>query len=233
MKVLHGSWIPQETDNFIQSGSFYLWVETLEQKRARPKQPNLHNRSLREDELEAFLQDSLGIQDPPFPKFAIKTSISTKFFALPTADQKPLPSIELSRYLETDLPDNFKLQYWEIYCYRVTEIVNRSYQVSSVIKLLNDLHFLSLHEPEDWQLGNDLLFWYHYTQQFKAVILKDQYIPALKYRELKTRRKKEIKFEIYPTWEIISEQFEADLQRYGDYMPLICTAGAETSPKSV
>jgi len=34
------------------------------------------------------------------------------------------------------------------------------------------------------QLGADLLFWYHYTQAFKQVILKDQYIPALKYREI-------------------------------------------------
>jgi SNF2 family DNA or RNA helicase len=233
MKVLHGSWIPQNTDEFVQTGSFYLWVETLEQQRARPKQPKLHDRSLRDNELEAFLKDSLGVQDPPFPKFAVKNSISTKFFALPTTDKEPLPSIELSRYLEADLPDKFELQYWEIYCYRVTEIVNRSYQVSSVIKLLNDLHFLSLHEPEDLQLGNDLLFWYHYTQRFKTIILKDQYIPALKYRELKTRSKKETKFEIYPTWEIISEQFEADLQRYVDYMPLVCTAGVETPPKKV
>ncbi len=233
MRVLHGSWIPQETDEFIQAGSFYLWVETLETKQSRPKQPNLHNRSLRDDELEAFLKDSLGIQDPPFPRFAVKNSISTKFFALPTVDEKPLPSIELSRYLEADLPETFELQYWEIYCYRVTEIVNRSYQVSSVIKLLNDLHFLSLHEPEELLLGTDLLFWYHYTQRFKTIILKDQYIPALKYRELKTRSKKEPKFEIYPNWEIVSEQFDADVQRYVDYMPIVCTSGRETAPKTV
>lgn len=30
----------------------------------------------------------------------------------------------------------------------------------------------------------DLLFWFHYTQALKRIIFKDQYIPALKYREL-------------------------------------------------
>ena len=40
------------------------------------------------------------------------------------------------------------------------------------------------------QLGSDLLFWYHYTQAFKQVILKDRYIPAFKYRQLKKATKK-------------------------------------------
>ena len=91
------------------------------------------------------------------------------------------------------------------------------------------------------QLGADLLFWYHYTQAFKQVILKDQYIPALKYRDSKpkpttsgkskgksagkTQQKSQPNFEVYPSWEIISELYEADLKRYVDYMPLACVAG--------
>ncbi|MEL7086483.1 MAG: DEAD/DEAH box helicase, partial [Cyanobacteria bacterium J06597_1] len=36
-------------------------------------------------------------------------------------------------------------------------------------------------------------------------------------------------FELYPTWEIVSEQYESNLQRYVEYMPAICTAGHAAS----
>jgi hypothetical protein len=28
MYILHGTWIPEDSDRFIQGGQFYLWVET-------------------------------------------------------------------------------------------------------------------------------------------------------------------------------------------------------------
>jgi len=59
---------------------------------------------------------------------------------------------------------------------------------------------------------------------------KDQYIPALKYRELppvKSKRKQQVNgFEIYPAWEIVSDKYELEIQRYIDYMPLACVGCA-------
>ena len=105
------------------------------------------------------------------------------------------------------------------------------YNLTPVIKLLNDIHFLCLYNVAQMQLGADLLFWYHYTQSFKTIIFKDQYIPALKYRELeqkKGRSKKKLKsWEIYPSWEIISQSYQANLSHYLDYMPLACTSGLD------
>jgi hypothetical protein len=57
--------------------------------------------------------------------------------------------------------------------------------VNNVVRLLNDLHFLALHNLTDIHLGSELLFWFHYTQALKRLIFKDQYIPSSKYRELK------------------------------------------------
>ena len=82
-------------------------------------------------------------------------------------------------------------------------------------------------------MGVDLWFWFHFTQGLKSIILKDQYIPALKYRELappkKTKSKKKSKgspqFEIYPGWELIGEEYENLLTESAEYMPFICTAG--------
>ncbi|MDX2211931.1 MAG: DEAD/DEAH box helicase [Oculatellaceae cyanobacterium bins.114] len=288
MQILHGTWIPQSDEEFIQQGAFYLWVETTERKRFH-KISQRHPRQRVKADLAALLTQELGIQPPGDRK--LEDLISPRYFLLPTVDAQPLPSLELSRYLEEELPDTFEFQYWQVDCYQTVASAKQGGYVNNVISLLNDLHFIALHNLADIQLGSDLLFWFHFTQAIKRIILKDQYIPALKYRELeppkpsgtkrkstkattqapapdpttpKTRRSssrgttpqmakttrrtrsagmakktsaatKTIdvsvasaengKFEIYPSWEFIGEEYEATIQQYVEYMPLICVAG--------
>jgi len=181
MKILHGTWIPQPEVGFVQSGAFYLWVETTERKRFR-KPTQQHPRQLVKPDLAALLTQELGIQPPSYRK--LEDFISPQYFLLPTLNDQPLPSLELSRYLEEELPESFELQYWQIDCYQAIASAKTGGIVNTVVSLLNDLHFLALHNLTDIQLGTDLLFWFHYTQALKRVIFKDQYIPALKYREL-------------------------------------------------
>ena len=272
MKILHGSWIPGSDDRFIQSGGFYLWVEIAPpsgkgSRRATSKTAAedslLHPGQLSQPDLETFLSDRLSLKS--VSSRGSVPQISRQFFALPTAGDRPLPSPKLARYLEIEIPDSYDdLRDWEVICYEVVtpkwyapsgqagkesvELYDRSLPV---IKVLNDLHFLALHSAEEFQLGADILFWYHYTQSFKSVIYKDQFIPAFKYRELagvtaakKTGTKKtqsekaakspaKPKFELYATWEIVSQQYETNLKRYVDYMPLLCVAGSSGDRKSI
>ncbi|MFN6568507.1 DEAD/DEAH box helicase [Dendronalium sp. ChiSLP03b] len=231
MQILHGTWIPNAETDFIQSGAFYLWVETPVLKKSRSKRQQTHPGHLAKDELVTFLVQELGIKEPVAQ---LSQRISPKYFALPTANNQPLPSPELIKYLEAEIPEDYEeFQYWQVDCYEIVSAKN-------IIKLLNDIHFLALYNIRELQLGSDLLFWYHYTQAFKPVILKDQYIPALKYRQLETAKtKKKTKqetlqpFEIYGTWEILSEQYEANIQKYVDYIPLICVSGAAISSGSI
>lgn len=231
MKVLHGTWIPTAETDFIQSGSFYLWVETPILKKSRINH-QIHPGHLAQKELIDFLDQEIGIKEPVTK---LSQRISPKYFALPTANNQPLPSPELIKYLEIETPEEYdEFQYWQVDCYEAVFAV-KAEKAINIIKLLNDIHFLALYNSEEVQLGSDLLFWYYYTQSFKQLILKDQYIPALKYRQLKAAKtnKKPKKptsqpFEIYATWEIISEQYEANIQKYLEYMPLICVAGAAT-----
>lgn len=245
MNILHGTWIPQEEDGFVQNGTFYLWVETIEATKKRKIAPHSHPHQLFKDQLETFLAQALGIKSE-LRTYPIAALISPQYFVLPSRDNRPLPSLELARYLEQEIPETFDLQYWQIDCYAAkTPIHSDGFQhepVTNVIKLLNELHFIALNNLAEVQLGADLLFWYHYTQAFKQVILKDQYIPALRYREItpastpppakrkrkstaKTQLKSESDFELYPSWEIISELYEDSLKRFMDYMPLACVAG--------
>ncbi|WP_019502622.1 DEAD/DEAH box helicase [Pseudanabaena sp. PCC 6802] len=288
MKILHGTWIPDAEADFIQRGNFYIWVESTElaelpaspatkgrasrKKTAADSVPeDMHAYALRADALKQFLYNDLAIKDDLLTNAVRrddKTAILPKYFLLPTADRAALPSLELARYLETELPETFALQSWQIDCYKVTTNPAtgslRHDRVVNAIALLNDLHFIALNNLAEVQLGADLLFWYHYTRSFLQVIQKDQYIPALKYQELAiatskgkqktsamakniaakaTAAKKASpkasartletseaspatsNFAIYAGWQIVSEQYEADMQQYTDYMPFACVAG--------
>lgn len=235
MKVLHGTWIPKAENEFVQTGAFHIWVETSDFKHGKTKIKNHHPGQLPKTELSTFLVNDLGILESHANKIVDK--ISPKYFILPGTDSQPLQSWELTRYLEEEPPEASNLQSWMIDCYEVTTSTKatsfKSPQGNPIIKLLNDLHFIALYQSSEIQLGSDLLFWYHYTQAFKQLIFKDQYIPALKYRELPSsqekRQKKANTFEIYTGWEIISEQYESMIRHYADFMPLACVAGSEAA----
>ncbi|MEB3212888.1 MAG: ATP-dependent helicase, partial [Leptolyngbyaceae bacterium] len=243
MHILHGTWIPNSVDDFVIDGMFYLWVETSEKRRFRSPR---HPRQLVGDELAALLSGDLSIQPPDYRK--IEDLIVPRYFILPTVDNEPLPSVELSRYLEADLPETFEFQPWQVECYpTLTSAKINTYstrQANGVVPMLNDLHFIALHNLTDVQLGADLLFWFHFTQAIKRLILKDQYIPALKYHELEpakptksTRKKADAStsgaFRVHPSWEFIGEEYETTLQHYVDFMPLMCVAGFAESPGTV
>ena len=249
MKVLHGTWIPRNTDEFVQTGDFCVWVENSKRKRHR-KPTQRHPYQLDEAALAEFLGQDLGLSNV---HSVLPGAIAPKYFLLPSTDNQPLPSPELMRYWEMDWPEQTELQAWEVDCYSVrTTVKLRAGTPASTIapiSLLNDLHFIALHQLAEVQFGSDLLFWYRYSQTLKQVILKDRYIPALKYRELPRKGKKASKpksskpkastkaalqqqasqqkhqFELYPTWEIVSDRYEANLQQYVEYMPAICAAG--------
>ncbi len=268
MQILHGTWIPHAEADFVQSGAFYLWIETVEassQKKSR-KPSQRHPRHLPAEELAALLTSEFKIK--PLNEGALEDQIEPRYFLLPSVDNQPLPSLEMSHYLEDDLPETFEFQSWQVDCYatltstkaaRSTRTgrsiktgISNSAQANSVVPLLNDLHFLTLHNLSEIQLGADLLFWFHFTQALKRIVYKDQYIPALNYRELTpvktTKRQSTTKktttakkttaqksatspFEIYPGWAFIGDEYESTLSQYVDYMPLMCAAGFAEPPE--
>ena len=104
-------------------------------------------------------------------------------------------------------------------------------RITDVITALNDIHFIALNAAEDFQLGADILFWHQYSQAIKSIIAKDQYIPALKYQTISStptkgkKAKQILNFEIHPSWELLSDTYEKNIQRYVAAMPGACTAG--------
>ena len=203
MHIIHGTWIPEDTNEFIREGAFYLWVETdAIAGRSRRNSNNIHPRHLAQAALVTFLTEKLGLQE--LMPGELSRALCTKYFLLPTVAHKPSPCFELLRYMDEEEPIEFGLEPWEVNCYRITD----------VITALNDIHFIALNAAEDFQLGADILFWHQYSQAIKSVISKDQYIPALKYQAISTtpnkskKAKQILNFEIHPSWELLSETYE-------------------------
>ncbi|MFL5655046.1 MAG: DEAD/DEAH box helicase [Ktedonobacteraceae bacterium] len=230
MHVIHGTWIPEDAHEFIQPGAFYLWVETDTPTGAsRGRAGNVHPRHLAQSALTTFLQEKLGLREPVPGAWA--STLCTKYFLLPTAAGKPAPCFELLRYVDEAEPIEFDLVPWQVCCY----------QVPDIITTLNDIHFIALNAAEDFQLGTDFLFWHQYSQAIKGIIAKDQYIPALKYREIASpsvnrgatargkRAKNSSSFEIHPAWELLSESYETTIQSYVAAMPGVCAAGLNST----
>src|SRR5215469_1813097 len=226
MHIIHGTWIPEDAHEFMQRGAFYLWVETdTSTGTSRRRADNVHPRHLAQSALAAFLVEKLGLRE--FVAGALERTLSTKYILLPSVAGKPAPSFELLRYVDEAEPMEFDLVPWQVCCYRVPDIITA----------LNDIHFIALHGAEDFQLGADLLFWHHYSQAIKGIIAKDQYIPALKYREIPSsslnggattkgkRAKNDSSFELHPAWELLSDTYETTIRRYVAAMPGVCTAG--------
>lgn len=223
MKILHGTWIPQSHAEFRVEGGFFLWAETDSPSQpSRKNKAHQHPRQLPKSEWISLINSSLS-----FLKLKNDQSEPTlvpKFLIFPSTSQSPLPSIELARYLEDDNTLATEWKIWKLDCY----------QLPHVLKNLNDLHFWCQYQSHEIQFGSDLLFWYHYSQRLKQILLKDQYIPSLKYQEVpqKKEKKRQKAFSIYPSWEFLSSGYPSLLEQFRELMPLACVAGLDQETDS-
>ncbi len=197
MNVIHGAWLPKKTQDFIQSGDFYLWVESDELS-SKLKIP-LHPQHLPEKPCLEFLKnDTLSV-----PINAGQGALLPLLF--PTSEGKPLPSPEL-QLVESN--EAVILQSWQVY----------AYPLQTPIKAINNIHFLCCFQAGlNIRIGSDLLFWYYFSQSLKQILLKDQYIPLL------LSRKKGENIELYRRWQAVSGNYESLIQSAVTQMPLACS----------
>jgi SNF2 family DNA or RNA helicase len=178
MKILHAFWLPDDGDELLQAGSFRLWAETLESSPARRSQGvPPHPFHLPRATWPAFL-DALGAKPTDAE---LGAGLGRHPIELPSTAQAPLPSPQLAKYWPEAFDEaQATLKRWQVDCYRLAH----------PIKQLSDLHFLAFYRAEDVQPGSDFLFWYWFTQELKRLLVRDQYLPALIYRQPPTPKGK-------------------------------------------
>jgi SNF2 family DNA or RNA helicase len=205
MKVLHCTWIPECTDEFVQAGDFWLWIEHGGEPADFSDAANRHPRHLTKAELVAFLEGELGLDVSPYERrfhFAPQTVL------LPTVDGRPLSGPELESGAD-DEPVEATLKAWEV----------DGYRLAHPFKQLGELRFLSAYRTSQTKAGIDLLFWHYFAQSLKSVIVKDRYIPALSYRAMPPEG-----YEIYAGWEIVSDGYERLIREAVERMPPVCAS---------
>ncbi len=197
MKVIHGIWCPVSTAGFIQTGQFYIWVETDEVKPKKNK--NLHPRQLRKQDGLEFLKSSFTYQLNPRDPQPLLHDVY-----LPTLNDHPMPAPELAT---SEPSDAVSLQAWQVY----------AYPVINPLQTLGDIYFLTHYQLDDVRISSDFLFWYYFSQSIKQVFYKDQYIPAVVAEKIKT------KVGLYRCWKIVSPVYEALIEQAVSSMPLACS----------
>ncbi len=67
MHIIHGTWLPDDSNEFIQSGAFYLWVETdTPLDTSHHRADHVHPRHLMHSALSTFLMEKLGLRGACF-----------------------------------------------------------------------------------------------------------------------------------------------------------------------
>ncbi len=201
--ILHLLWWPDPNPNFMQLGSFHLWMELPQA--AKTKNKNQHPRQLNAKDLGVWLQETLDQTIPP-PQFE-----PLELF-LPTANGQPLPCPELLSEADEDLPDQAEWGAWVIDSYRIA---------NAPIHAINELHYRLLFQGGEVRPGQDFLFWFYYTQSLRQFLLKDQYIPALRCRKVEGKAS----YEFHPAWEFLSDNYQDLLAEAAERMPPSASPG--------
>jgi hypothetical protein len=217
MHIVHGTWIPHESTDYVQDGTFYVWVETDAESVSPQRRgaTNTHPRQLVGAELETFLAERLTLSKLYGPRLAQRFVV--QYLMLPSVDGAPLPSYEMAPYALEEAPEEWELASWGLYCFPVGH---------AVIPVLNAIHYAAMQGADDFQLGSDFVFWWQVGQELKHTITADRYIPSLRWQALEGRKRGPA-FQLRAGWEYAGDDYEALIRRYVPAMPPVCTAGAE------
>ncbi|SJM90166.1 DEAD/DEAH box helicase [Crenothrix polyspora] len=196
MNIIHGTWLPKDTADFIQSGTFYLWVESDEAP-AKIKAP-LHPQHLPEKPCLEFLKTELLLNPTRSGQGELLSLL------LPTVEGKPLPSPELQ---SVDVTGMMTLQDWQVY----------GFPLEAPLKTINNIHFLCCYQASHSRVGSDFLFWYYFSQSLKHILAKDQYLPLL------ISKKAGKSTEFYRRWQAVSGNYEQLIHSAVAQMPLACS----------
>ena len=204
-EILHLFWWPDSKPDFLQSGSFYLWIETAP-KASKAKKTSLHPFHLKSEKLADWIKANISLQPRELPQ------LETQTLFLPTANGNPLPCPELMIELTDEQFEQTEWQAWQICCYRLR---------TAPIQTINALHYGLLFQNAQIRPGQDFLFWHYYTQALKQCLNSDQYIPVLLYRQEKNQKN----YDVYPSWRFIADNYQTLLSEAAAVMPASAAPG--------
>lgn len=154
--IIHGSWVPNSGESFINCGKFFIWLEDTEIS-FQPKN---------NEELLVFSCQKMEVLE------GFGLNISTKSwetidFIIPTLNDKPLNSVNINKYLNNPAINLNKWQVPGIFL--------------DVTETFQFLLFLQDFEkaPEKLIFGDDLIFWISVASYAKGLVKSQQFLPDI------------------------------------------------------
>jgi SNF2 family DNA or RNA helicase len=220
MNILHAFWHSVPSSEFIQPGDLWLWVETIPEAQHKQQQKHQHYPYQLAQHLWPAMIEQLQLTSA---KQANQSTTSAMTLWLPSADTQPLPSPQLTQYLDDPVANAppTQRQPWTIHCYQFTQ----------PIKQLHTVQYLAQYRLNEVQLGTDYLFWSWFTRQLKRLLWHDHYLPTLIRQAVKSRSSRTSKSHYYGTWRWAGAAYEQLLQQTSAYMPASAMASYAQTPE--
>ena len=205
---IDGTWIPRPVDEFDNPGKFVFWIETSENGKGQPK-PGQHPSHLSDaTRLDSFLASGLGLGRTAVEAACPEPGVFRA--TMPSANEKPLPSLEMAQLSGEYLPDKFEWNDWDI----------SGIALGNPLAFLRELQFLSSLAEPDFRIGHDLKFWIQYAQQLRALVRQHQFLPVMKCCQPK-KGKTQPKY--VAGWAPADSLYERRLREFAAAMPAVCT----------
>ncbi len=207
-EICRGTWVPQQVREFDNSGRFIFWVETPANGSVSLK-PGLHPSHLSDTErLRVFLASDLKLGATA----ATAAGLEPGGFSvtMPSANGRPLPSLEMAQLSGEYLPDDFEWNEWEI----------SGIAIRNPLSFLRELQFLAGFAGNDFRIGHDLKFWIQFAQQLRAMVRQHQFLPVIKCSQPGKGRAQP---KYVAGWAPADSLYERSLRDFAVAMPTVCT----------
>ena len=163
--VIHGTWIPDLDESFINKGKFFLWFETRDIDTDYPNIPDNLGKLFPYACPLKNINKLIKSFDLPINNLREKTFVK---FLLPTCDSKPISSLAIKKYAERE--GEIALSDWAIPGLKL-EVDEALFTLSSFMDFMED--------PEELILGDDLSFWISVVSYVETLVKSEQFLPDL------------------------------------------------------
>ncbi|MDD4569065.1 MAG: DEAD/DEAH box helicase [Tepidanaerobacteraceae bacterium] len=199
--VIHGTWIPDLDESFINKGKFFLWFETRDIDTDYPNIPDNLGKLFPYACPQKNINKLIKNFDLPISDFHEKTFVK---FLLPTCEGKPIPSMAIKKYEQRD--EEIALSDWAIPGLKL-DVDEAVFTLSSFIDFFED--------PEELMLSDDLSFWISVISYVETLVKSEQFLPDLI---------KNASGDYYALWNFAGDLAtrEKTILSFTDNMPGIC-----------
>ncbi len=216
MNLLHGTWVPNENQDFDNPGKFIVWLETTGDDAHLT--PGIHPAHLSPDPEQnaaATLSQALN----GLFSSASETDHSIFYAHLPSEVDRPLPSLEISQLIGEFLSEDCEWQSWSI----------QGIHIKNPLSFLRDIRILASYDQSELRLSSGMKFWIQYAQQIRNLVRQHQYLPMMKCHQPNARNSA---MNIYTQWLPVGENYERGLKEFSLCMPGICTTVSTRKPRN-